>query len=262
MAKFDFRDLLIREFEKRKSRNAKYSLRAYARDLGLQASKLSQILKGDCGLSVERGKEISKKLNLSDEERKLFLTYLEAHFSRSALVKSRAKEKLTTSMNELQIALEQFRIISDWYHFAIIELLKVTDLEHSVQEISRRLGLDKKTTTTALERLETLGLAKKETHGWTVANGTLSTTHDVPSRHIQEHHTQVMQKAMTALIEVPVKQRDFSTMMFAVEENQIEEAKDFINEFKDKFDLKFGNSKTGDRVYALGVQLFPLDKNI
>jgi uncharacterized protein (TIGR02147 family) len=260
MSRFDFRDLIIREFEQRKSRNARYSLRAFARDLGLKAPKLSQILKGACGLSVERGRDIAKKMNLSNEEKELFLVYLEAHFSRSALAKGRAKLKLETSLSDLQLALEQFKIIADWHHFAILELIKVPGLSHTAEALGKRLGLDKKTVQTATERLEALGLLQKQKDRWVAAEQTVSTTYDIPSKHIQEHHTQVMQKAMSALQEVPVKKRDFSTMMLAIPGDQLEEAKNFINDFKDKFDLKFGKSKSPDRVYALGIQFFPLDK--
>jgi uncharacterized protein (TIGR02147 family) len=260
MSRFDFRDLIIREFEQRKSRNARYSLRAYARDLGLQAPKLSQILKGACGLSVERGRDIAVKMNLSGEEKELFLVYLEAHFSRSALAKRRAQEKLDGSLSDLHLALEQFKIIADWHHFALLELIKLPGLAHTGDALGKRLGLTKKTVAAALERLLTLGLVQKLGTRYQASGQTVSTTYDIPSRHIQEHHAQVLQKALGALTEVPVKQRDFSTMMLALPENQVEEAKAFINEFKDKFDLKFGKTATPDRVYALGVQFFPLDK--
>lgn len=65
--------VLLREIEKRKQKNSRYSLRAFASFLGVAPSTMSRILTNGQELSVEGTKKIMKKLNLNEEERILFI---------------------------------------------------------------------------------------------------------------------------------------------------------------------------------------------
>lgn len=65
--------LLLREIEKRKQKNQRYSLRAFASFLGLAPSTMSRILTNSQELSVGGTKKIMKKLQLTDEEKFLFI---------------------------------------------------------------------------------------------------------------------------------------------------------------------------------------------
>jgi hypothetical protein len=59
-----YRDLLKRELESRCGRNPRYSLRAFAKDLGLSAPRLSHVLNGRFGLSRAAAEAIADKLGL------------------------------------------------------------------------------------------------------------------------------------------------------------------------------------------------------
>jgi hypothetical protein len=65
--------ILSREFEKRRAKNARYSLRAYAAYLGLHPSALSRVLAAKQLLSLRSGLSIVKKLSLEPEEARRFL---------------------------------------------------------------------------------------------------------------------------------------------------------------------------------------------
>lgn len=65
--------VLLREIEKRKEKNSRYSLRGFAGFLGVAPSTLSRILTNGQELSVSGTKKIMKKLQLTDEERLLFV---------------------------------------------------------------------------------------------------------------------------------------------------------------------------------------------
>ncbi len=65
--------LLLREIEKRKEKNARYSLRGFAKFLGIAPSTLSRILTSGQELSVGATKKIMKKLQLTEHEKFLFI---------------------------------------------------------------------------------------------------------------------------------------------------------------------------------------------
>jgi plasmid maintenance system antidote protein VapI len=48
-----FKDFINREFDLRSSKNGSYSLRAFARDLGISPQRLSHLLSGKKGISKD-----------------------------------------------------------------------------------------------------------------------------------------------------------------------------------------------------------------
>ncbi len=64
----DFRGMLRAELGRRQVKNPAYSMRAFARDLGLSASGLSEVLSGKHSLSLRRAVIVSQRLGLSGHE--------------------------------------------------------------------------------------------------------------------------------------------------------------------------------------------------
>ena len=63
--------LIKQVYTERKTRNKKYSLRAFARDLDIPVSSLSELLSGKSGISKERAIKVADKLNLSIKEKNI-----------------------------------------------------------------------------------------------------------------------------------------------------------------------------------------------
>lgn len=68
-----YREQLSREFLERKRKNSRYSLRGYAKSLGVDNGYLSKLLKGKSLISLDLADAITKKLKLSTEVRNRFL---------------------------------------------------------------------------------------------------------------------------------------------------------------------------------------------
>jgi hypothetical protein len=62
----DLRQLLVSELARRQYDNARYSLRAYARDLGTDHATLSQVLRGRRVLSPRLARQFGRKLRLPE----------------------------------------------------------------------------------------------------------------------------------------------------------------------------------------------------
>ncbi len=89
--KTTYRSYLERQYQARRGKNSAYSLRAFARNLGIAAPKLSQIFSGSCGLSGESAQRIAKKLDLSETETQYFVALVELEHSRSKIGKAQAQ---------------------------------------------------------------------------------------------------------------------------------------------------------------------------
>lgn len=69
-----YRIYLKEELQRRKAKNSRYSLRAFAKILSIDNGQLSKIISGKILLSVDLADSISKKLKLIGDDRKNFLT--------------------------------------------------------------------------------------------------------------------------------------------------------------------------------------------
>ena len=67
-----YQDILNEYFLIKKEVNPAYSLRAFARDLGLPSSNLSNVLKGKQGLSIKSALQILERLKIKGRDRELF----------------------------------------------------------------------------------------------------------------------------------------------------------------------------------------------
>ena len=106
-----YRDFMLRELERRQRKNPSYSLRAFARDLEVPSSRLSEILNRKMGLSETRAVALADKLNLSSSEREFFIDLALAEHARSAVIKEMAQRRIQTrSENSAQPSENEFNI--------------------------------------------------------------------------------------------------------------------------------------------------------
>src|SRR5258708_1981839 len=94
-ANINYRSVLKSELETRCSRNPRYSLRAFARDLELSAPRLSGVLSGKFGLSRDAAEKIAQRLNYSKEETARFCDSVESLHARARVVRNLAKQRVS-----------------------------------------------------------------------------------------------------------------------------------------------------------------------
>lgn len=154
----DYVEVLKYFFEKRVHNNRKYSLRSYARDLGITSSRLSQILQKKYGLSKKAGEEIAEKLKLSLIEKEAFCHLISIKHSRSKKEKDKALD-FFKEFGSFYIHLTDvsFKAISDWQYYAVMEMSDLLGDHYSIQEVARRLGLTMKKTREVTRTLIELG---------------------------------------------------------------------------------------------------------
>ena len=73
-----YRSILKDELLRRIRQNPRYSLRAFARDLRLSPSRLSEVLSGKQGLSRQAAKAITERLGWRGSEAERFIDLVES----------------------------------------------------------------------------------------------------------------------------------------------------------------------------------------
>ena len=111
--------ILKEKLSLRQKENSHYSMRAYARDINLHPSTLSQVLNGKRELPFKSVSEVSKKLQLSPKEQTLFIE----SFRRT---KTNIDNISISKLDERFILDESYyRVIGEWEHYAVLELFNL-----------------------------------------------------------------------------------------------------------------------------------------
>lgn len=239
------------QFELRLQRNKRYSLRAYARDLGIGHGKLSEILRGKRTVGRRLAQRIGVSLKFNEEELKLFVAA-----AASRVPKAKAMDRFSRIFSK-RISEAELSSIVDWENYAILSLVETHDFRKDPRWVSHRLNISESRADHCLQQLEMLGLIVKTRGGRYRVNqrGTASTT-DVPSVALRESHRQVLDLAKSSLDVVPLAQRDFQTLTLAMSEEKIPQAKVLIRDFLVKFCAKMETGRKND-VFTLNLQFFP-----
>ncbi len=246
----NYHELILSELNERKRSNPSYSLRAFARDLELSPGFLSSLINGQKKPTLKSAKELIKKLALSQRDAKLFIASI-----------SGIEYKPSETEQRQLISDDEFKLISEWYHLAILSLTKVKGAKSTPDWFAKRLGINVSLVKEGLQRLERLNFLVNENGRWKQIGRGIRTSTDVPSEAIRHYHRQNLDMAKMKLNITPVDRRDFSSITFAGDSDKLKIAKELIRELRAKIsDLM--ETKNATEVYTLAVQLFPVSERI
>jgi uncharacterized protein (TIGR02147 family) len=260
----DYRRVLKDEFSRRCETNGRYTMRAFARDLGVAASTLSETLGGRHHLSQASARRIAAKLGLDEREAALFVEMVALKTGRSALRRNLAANRLdavANDGNEPLLKEDVFALVAEWYHLAILELTKLPGNSSDPGWVARCLGITRETAAEALVRLIRLELLE-ERDGKLIAKLTRSQSlNDVPSPAIRGFHRGILAKASDALESQSVEEREFQSIVMAIEADALPTFKARIRDFTTKTKDLAAACTRKDKVYVLSIQMFRLAEN-
>lgn len=255
----DYRAILIDELESRRQRNPRYSLRAFARDLGLPADQLSAILKRRYGLSGARAERVAGKLGLGEAETLVFRTMVEASHARSPTQRAAARRTLAASTKSVGVLeLDAFKVVAEWHHFAILELADLDGGLLDEKTIAPRLKIGKRAASAAVLRLVRLGLLARDTCALRATSGQTFAPIGVSDRSKRRFLGQLGQKALQALEEQASEDRDFASDMLSIGAGDIEELRALVRTFRRGLAALADKPGKKDRVLCVNVQAFEI----
>ncbi len=239
------KEALQLELTKRCEKRPGYSLRAFSRSLQISPSSLSRILRGERTVSQKKALKLANQLGLGPLN-------IENHKS--------GRIKKTKDFANLE--LEKFAVISDWYHFAILELTQVSDFQSDPRWVAKKLNLTVSEVNIAISRLKNLGLIAETNGKLTNISGNNTTLNDskYSSSAARKMQKQILQQALTAVDEVPVTSRNQTSMTMAISTARLPEAIACIKKFRREMSHILEQDSKKDAVYQLSVSLFPITR--
>lgn len=262
---FYYQTILNQELDRRTKKDQNYSLRSFARFLGVDVGGLSKILSGKKLLTPEIAEKIAKNLALTpDQKRTLFFSMANAYKKMGRTRKGPIIKELIDKQNP-EIVLGQeldpdtYSVISDWYHFAILQLAESAGFKANAAWIAKELNISVEQAELALDRLLSLGLLEKKERKLVrtfkkVHTGDQSFT----SVAFKKRMKQVAEKSIEAIDEVDINLRAHNCITMAIDPKKIGVAKEMIREFMNDLSKVLQTKKK--KVYELQVSLFPLQR--
>lgn len=267
--------LLQDHFERRQRQNARYSIRAYSRDLGVSPSFLSQVLSAQRGLSLEKAQGIAKKLKLRGDDYDFFCAQAVAAFARTETQKTRAKLAARTAEQELtavRLTKEQFTSVADWHHLAIFQCFSLgryaalCAAEPEADVLSRLLLVPRAEIEAALSRMVRYGIIRPSKDGTRhePVTETIRVPDQAPSASIRKFHSQIIEKSLIAMQSQPVSERFYNTTTLTIARADLpkiqEEYQAFFKRIVQEYAKRPDSDPAGDAVYAFAAQLFCLTR--
>jgi uncharacterized protein (TIGR02147 family) len=246
------------ELAKRCEKNPRYSLRAFAKALELEPGVLSLILSGKKTPSFKTAQLILARLDLEPEQIQDFLSSLaQAHKSRGMKRLSPHFKKMAIRPTIPDLSIDLFRVIGDWYHYAILMLTFIEGFKNDSNWIAVQLRISPSEAKLAVDRLMNLELLIEKDgkliaqEGYSLADKTISTVS------LRKHQQQVLEKAIVSLQNDSIDDRSMTSFTMAIDPEKIPEAKKLIERFTNEMSaLMEGGRRL--QVYQLGVALYPL----
>ncbi|HXH31579.1 MAG TPA: TIGR02147 family protein [Bacteriovoracaceae bacterium] len=245
----NFKILLQEELVTRCRKNPRYSLRSFAKTLDVSPAALSDMINGKRTITKRSVEKLGLLLGLSIPVIESFRKVLPSRSSSAS------------ALNFEQLSADQFAVISDWYHYAILELIKVRDFDPSEAWISKALGVTKSEVNIALERLVRLGLIEIEATGKitdTSSGFTTNISDSMTSTANRNFQQQVLGQSIEALNKVPLKLRNHTSMTMAIDPKLLPEAVKRLTVFRRELSEFLETQGTPTEVYQLALSLFPL----
>jgi len=209
----DFRSFLQDELIRRIEANPRYSLRAFAALLGLESSFLSKLLRAERKVTQKTIARVGQNLGLSPAKI--------ASFSADNAKGQGLPE--ATALDYRQIAQDHFHVLSEWYHFAILELSRVKGFQPLPRWIATRLGISPAEVSVAIERLVRLNYLQIDERGaWKLSEPNRTTVGtEITSAALRNTQRQVLEMGISSLETVNPELRDQTTITMAIRTDKI-----------------------------------------
>lgn len=235
------------EFQKRKDKNSLYSIRAFARDLGIGKTTLHELLNGERKISKNTCIKIAKNLQL-DEETTEKMVY--------------ENTVVASSLQYKQLSSEEFEKISTCQHYALLSLAKLPHCPSNLKELAKRINIPESETKNIVNDLIELKLIDKKDDRLFRTSKPITTTHDVPNQAIKNYHRSSLDQIKSSLDEISVDLRDITSSTFPMDPEKINILKEEIKKLKRKLIKKVEDTNEESEVFQMNISVIPLSKRI
>ncbi|MCQ2061937.1 MAG: DUF4423 domain-containing protein [Fibrobacter sp.] len=259
----DYRDFLKDFYERRKAEMPFYSYRMMGDKLGLDSSYLYRVLQKKQHLPAHALPAAKEILALSGRQAEYFDLLFSAAISKD---KNKQEELMAKALSlrdverhSLQAA--ELKLLENWWIPAVRAYLDLNGGVVNIKQIAKDIcpPITEEQATEAIEILKEVGLVKKLASGkLALTEAHLTVGGPEKAKAVRNFQRQVLGLASDALENVPVNERNISTLTLSVDPSCFEDLGDMLREFRRLVQKRVDESKNPDRVMQLSMAFYPV----
>jgi len=261
---------LKEQLAERAKQNPSYSMRAFARKLELSPGGLSLILSNKKKLSAERAAEIARALELNDKETEYFVLLSQLSGAKSDSYRAQVLEKLMglrarrtrgASWESASLSVDQFRMISEWYGFAILELVTRTPGPWTSRSVAERLGITPAEADAMMDRLKRLKLMQETSAGkFDRLTASVAVSAAIPNEAIRSYYEGVHHRSGESIRSQSPQEKAIGTQVFAFDPADLPEVKRLTDQYLLSLNQLASRGKNRTEIYQAIANVFKLTK--
>jgi uncharacterized protein (TIGR02147 family) len=260
----DYRVFLKDWLAYRKVSQSGFSLRVLAKQAGLASGYLPMVLGDKRPLSGAAMAKLVPFLGLNASEQSFFenmvtLGTTESHEARlNALERMKRFQEFKKQNRD---DTEAYEYLTHWYYVAIREMAAMKDFQFDAEWVQKKLrfAITLKEIKDALEFLKESGYIEVRSDGTvTPPKKPLNCSGGVYRLALGKFHREIFALAARSIEKTPSEERNIQGHTFALRDEDLDEAKEIVEEALRKI-RKLGESEVkGESVYHMEIALFPL----
>jgi uncharacterized protein (TIGR02147 family) len=259
--------LFLQDFyQSQKESNPNFSLRYFAKKANFPShGLLKYLMEGKRNLSKKTLLKLVPALGVDPEQASYLENLVFFNQARTLDEKDFYYEKLLkgpgkSSFKKMEGS--QLQVFRRWYTIAIREMLNLDGFRNSPAWISERMlpSVEPYEVEESLKLLLSSGLIRKTANGYKPTDPDITTDDEVKSFLVKGYHAQMLKLAARAQDEIPGRERDISSVCFAIKEEDLPKLKKQLQLVRKELRNFAATDGTGDRIVQVNMQLFPLTK--
>lgn len=261
----DYREFLRDWFDAAKRKNARFSLRAFAKRAGFRShNSLKLVMQGERNVTALSIRKFTKGLALGRREAEYFKTLvhhnqaLDPHERQALYIELLQFQEMSHIKTLLD---DQQAYYSRWYHTAIRELIAHPGCRGDPAWIADRLlpRISRGEAEESIGLLERIGLIRKAPGGgFEQTDKFLTTGSEAASRAVAQYHRQILDLSKSAIERIPRGGRDISCLTLGMSEELLPVLKRRIQLFQEEVMRLISTCRETGTVVQFNFQLFPL----
>lgn len=261
----DYRHFLRDYYEDRKKRISVFSYRYFCMKAGIKSPTLfKEVVDGKRNLTPTTLPQFVKGLGLSSLDAQYFIALVHFNQSRSVQDKKQFLDHMSTLKRKIPreiVPIDQYAFYSRWYLLILRELACIIPWNGDYALLARTVNppIKKSEAQEGITFLIQKGFLTRDTFGnYHQTKRAITSGSEVTSLGIRALNEWMTRRGADAINEFPQPLRDIRTMVIGISDESYELVKEEIREFMDRIARIVDNDAKSDRVYNLGLQLFPL----
>lgn len=260
----NYREFLRDAYEERHASDWRFSHRFIAEKVGFDGSMFNKILQGKRNLTSRQVSIFADIFCKDDREKKYFADMVAFNQAKNHSESRQFLEKLvaTKECKVETVAKDQFEYFDNWYHAVIRELVTFYPYvgDAAALGLMVRPPITASQVKSSIALLERLSMIRKnpETGLYEQTQGLISSGSESYSTAVNSYIQQNLDVATSAMDRFSREERNLSTLAFGCDENTYNELVEMVRRFRREVLAKVGQCQKPNRVFQLGMQLFPL----